>query len=208
MQSSGQCSPCSGCLQKHTSSEGPRFRRDTGGKCSPVAGAAPSPGPPMLGGLLWCCCVSSGVYLLALSVRQGPAGPRPLGGALAETFAFPLEALVFRGRYGSHLRLWRSDCRLRCPGDLSGLWVEACLEGPASATARTTWRPSSCRCAAGARPLYYRALQPPNIFPKRPGKIHLVKMALQPLPRSGGEALLRTLVANGVNVCFTNPGTR
>ena len=26
--------------------------------------------------------------------------------------------------------------------------------------------------------------------------------------RSGGEALLRTLVANGVNVCFTNPGTR
>ena len=83
----------------------------------------------MLGGLLWCCCVSSGVYLLALSVRQGPAGPRPLGGALAETFAFPLEALVFRGRYGWHLRLWRSDCRLRCPGDLSGLWVEACLEG-------------------------------------------------------------------------------
>ena len=129
MQSSGQCSPCSGCLQKHTSSEGPRFRRDTGGKCSPVAGAAPSPGPPMLGGLLWCCCVSSGVYLLALSVRQGPAGPRPLGGALAETFAFPLEALVFRGRYGWHLRLWRSDCRLRCPGDLSGLWVAACLEG-------------------------------------------------------------------------------
>ena len=24
---------------------------------------------------------------------------------------------------------------------------------------------------------------------------------------SGGEALLRTLVANGINVCFTNPGT-
>ena len=36
---------------------------------------------------------------------------------------------MLRGRYGWHLRLWRSDCRLRCPGDLSGLWVEACLEG-------------------------------------------------------------------------------
>ena len=91
VQSSGQCSPCSGCLQKHTSSEGPRFRRDTGGKCSPVAGAAPSPGPPMLGGLLWCCCVSSGVYLLALG-----------GGRLA------LARLAERWRKLSRFRLRRS----------------------------------------------------------------------------------------------------
>ena len=91
MQSSGQCSPCSGCLQKHTSSEGPRLGRDTGGKCSPVAGAAPSPGPPMLGGLLWCCCVSSGVYLLALG-----------GGRLA------LARLAERWRKLSRFRLRRS----------------------------------------------------------------------------------------------------
>ena len=71
---------------------------------------APSAGRPACG-----AAVLAGLFTCSLEAR--PTGPRPLGGALAETFAFPLEALVFRGRYGWHLRLWRSDCRLRCPGD-------------------------------------------------------------------------------------------
>ena len=69
----------------------------------------------------------AGLFTCSLEAR--PTGPRPLGGALVETFAFPFEALVFGGRYGWYLSLWRSVCRLWCPGDLSGSRVAAGLEG-------------------------------------------------------------------------------